>query len=119
MGADRHRRLIGQRSDGSFEASKSKTFGVPLGRLYRAFHDARIRARWLPGPEPVLRAATREKSVRWAWPDRTTVTVWFTAKADAKSQLALAHAKLPDRETSTRMKQFWTERLAALEEVLD
>ena len=37
-------RAVGQRRDGSFEANKSRTFSVPLVRLYRAFHDARTRA---------------------------------------------------------------------------
>ena len=37
-------RAVGQRRDGSFEANKSRTFAVPLVRLYRAFHDARTRA---------------------------------------------------------------------------
>jgi hypothetical protein len=41
-------RAIGQRRSGAFEASKSKTFPVPLSRLYRAFRDPRTRARWLP-----------------------------------------------------------------------
>ncbi len=34
-------RAVGQRRDGSFEANKSRTFGVPVSRLYDAFHDAR------------------------------------------------------------------------------
>jgi hypothetical protein len=32
-------RAIGQRMDGSFEASKSRTFAVPLARLYGAFRN--------------------------------------------------------------------------------
>src|SRR5215470_4635421 len=34
-------RAVGQRRDGSFEASKSKTFAVPLNRLYRAWSTNR------------------------------------------------------------------------------
>ena len=37
-------RVVGQRRDGGFEASKSKTFTAPLTRLYRAWSDARTRA---------------------------------------------------------------------------
>ena len=55
-------RAIGQRRDGSFEASKSKTFTVPLARLYRAWSDARTRTRWLPGVDLTIRTATRNKS---------------------------------------------------------
>jgi hypothetical protein len=111
-------RAIGQRRDGSFEASKSKTFAVPLARLYGAFHDTRTRARWLPGVDVTVRTATREKRMRIAWPDRTSVEVGFLCKGAEKSQVAVQHGKLPDRAAVTRIKQYWAERLGALEEVL-
>src|SRR6476660_7494894 len=88
-------RAIGQRRDGSFEASKSKTFPVPLSRLYRAFNDARTRARWLPGVDLTVRTATRDKSMRITWSDRTSVEVGV-ARRVTKSQVQLAHGKLPD-----------------------
>src|SRR5580765_7711443 len=68
-------RAVGQRRDGSFEANKSKTFPVPLARLYRAFYDQRTRARWLPGVDLTVRTTTRAKSMRITWPDRTSVVV--------------------------------------------
>jgi hypothetical protein len=111
-------RAIGQRRDGTFEAGKSKTFAVPVSQLYHAFHDARTRARWLPGVDLTVRTATREKSMRITWPDRTSVVVGFNSRGDAKSQVGLAHMKLPDRPAVTRMKQYWSERLGALEQML-
>jgi uncharacterized protein YndB with AHSA1/START domain len=111
-------RAIGQRRDGSFEATKSRTFAVPLVRLYRAFHDAPTRARWLPGVDLTVRAATRGKSMRITWPDRTSVAVGFASRGDAKSQVAVQHGKLADRAAATRMKHYWAERLDALKEVL-
>jgi uncharacterized protein YndB with AHSA1/START domain len=111
-------RAIGQRRDGSFEANKSKTVAVPVDRLYSAFHDARLRARWLPGVDLTVRTAAPEKSMRITWPDRTSVVIGFTKKGVGKSQVALAHGKLPDKAAATRMKQYWGERLGALEEVL-
>jgi hypothetical protein len=111
-------RAVGQRRDGSFEANKSKTFAVPLAQLYRAFHDARTRARWLPDVDLTVRTATREKSMRITWPDRTSVEVGFVRKAAEKSQVALQHGKLPDRASAARVKQYWTERLGVLKEVL-
>jgi hypothetical protein len=111
-------RSVGQRRDGLFEASKSKTFGVPLTRLYGAFHNSRTRARWLPGVDLTIRTATRGKSMRITWPDRTSLEVGFTRRGPAKSQVALQHGKLPDRAAATRMKEYWTERLAALQDVL-
>jgi hypothetical protein len=111
-------RAVGQRRDGAFEINKSKTFAVPLSQLYRAWSDARTRSRWLLGVDLTVRAATRDKSMRITWPDRTSVVVWFIRKGAGKSQVALAHGKLPDRDSATRVKQYWTERLSALEEVL-
>jgi hypothetical protein len=111
-------RAVGQRRDGSFEASKSRTFAVPLVRLYRAFHDSRTRARWLPGVDLTVRTATRGKSMRITWPDRTSVEVGFTSKGPAKSQVAVQHGKLPDRAAQTRVKQYWAERLDALKGIL-
>jgi len=111
-------RAIGQRSDGTFGASKSKTFPVPLPRLYRAWSDARLRAKWLPGVALTVRTTIREKSMRITWPDRTSVGVWFVRKAAAKSQVAVEHGKLLDKSTATKMKAYWEERLRALGEVL-
>ena len=39
----------GQLRGGGYEATKSKTFGVPLARLYAASAEARQRKRWLGG----------------------------------------------------------------------
>jgi hypothetical protein len=111
-------RAVGQRRDGSFEASKSRTFAVPLVRLYRAVHDSRTRARWLPDVDLTVRTATRGKSMRITWPDRTSVEVGFTSKGPAKSQVAVQHGKLPDRAAAARMKQYWGERFDALGDVL-
>jgi hypothetical protein len=111
-------RAVGQRRDGSYEANKSKTLAVPLGRLYEAFSNSRLRRRWLPGVALTIRTAAREKSMRVTWPDHTSVVIGFVRKGSAKSQVALQHGKLPDRASATRMKQYWTERLDALEQTL-
>ena len=111
-------RAIGQRRDGGFEATKSKTFAVSLSRLYRAWSDAGTRARWLPGVDLTVRTATRHKSMRITWPDKTSVQVGFAARSAAKSQVQVQHAKLPDRGAATKMKEYWDGRLAALQEVL-
>jgi len=111
-------RAIGQRRDGSFEANKSKTFAVPLPRLYRAFHDRRARARWLPSVDLSVRSATPRKSMRITWPDSSLVVVGFQSRGSGKSQVSLSHTKLPDQSASNRMKQYWTERLDTLGQLL-
>ena len=111
-------RAVGQRRDGWFEANKSRTFAVPLVRLYRAWHDAGTRARWLPDVDLTVRTARRGKSMRATWPDRTTVAVDFSSRGPAKSQVALSHGRLPNRAAVTRLKQYWTERLDELGKLL-
>ena len=111
-------RAIGQRRDGTFEATKSKTFPVPLARLYRAWSDPHARAQWLPGVVLTVRSATREKYLRITWPDRTSVAVGFIRKGSGKSQVQVQHGKLADRSAATTMKAYWGERLGVLGEVL-
>jgi hypothetical protein len=111
-------RAIGQRRDGDYEASKSKVFAVPVGRVYRAFHDARTRRRWLPDVKLAVRTTTRDKTMRVTWPDGTSVEVYFVPKGAAKSQVAVQHRKLPDRAAADRMKAYWAERLGALQQIL-
>lgn len=107
-------REVGQRRGGSYEANKSKTVPVPIAKLYRAFGTARARRRWLPDIEIKVRTATPEKSMRITWPDGTSVHVYFTAKGNEKSQVAVQHAKLTRKADATKMKAFWGERLEAL-----
>lgn len=111
-------RVRGQRRGGGFEANKSKVFPVPQARLYRAFRDARTRARWLPGINLTIRTANKEKSMRITWPDRTLVQLNFFGKGPAKSQVQIQHGSFPDKIAATQMKEYWAGRLGALQEVL-
>lgn len=111
-------REMGQRRDGFYEASKSKTVAVPVEKLYKAFRDARLRARWLPGVNLTVRTATPNKSMRVAWDDATRVEIGFYPKGDAKSQVALTHVRLASKADAERMKAFWGERLEAMAEMV-
>jgi len=107
----------GQRRGGTWDVGKSKTVPVPIARLYAAFGAAR-RRRWLAGARPIVRKATREKSLRLAWEDGTSVDVYFRAKGPAKSQVQVQHGKLPSKAAAERARSFWTERLAELARML-
>jgi hypothetical protein len=111
-------RAIGQRRDGTYEAGKSRTFNVPVARLFEAWADAGVRKRWLDTAGVRVRKATPTKSIRLGWPDNGIVAVGFEPKGPAKSVVSLAHTKLPDRATSDRLKKYWAERLDALGELL-
>jgi uncharacterized protein YndB with AHSA1/START domain len=107
----------GQRRGGGYETHKSRTFAVPVAKLYRAFANARTRARWLPA-KITVRTANPNKRMRVKWNDDTTVEILFTAKADRKSNVALTHEKLPDKSKAEEMKRWWGDRLDALSELL-
>jgi hypothetical protein len=112
-------RAVGEHPEG-FSVTAQKTVAVAIDRLYDAFVDVSLRARWLPDSELRERTATKPKSARFDWGDgETRVIVGFIAKGDAKSTVALEHARLPDAEKASRMKAFWRDRVAVLKEVLE
>jgi hypothetical protein len=112
-------RALHERPHG-FAVTASKTVGVPVERLYDAFVDESLRARWLPDGELRGRTTTRPKSARFDWADgRTRVVVGFEAKGDEKSTVAVEHARLADAEEAERMKAFWRGRVTALKELLE
>src|SRR5918992_6176574 len=107
-------REVGEREDG-FAISASKTVAVPVDRLYDAFVDESLRARWLPDAQLRERTATKPKSARFDWgEDGGRVLVTFAAKGEAKSVVAVQHARLADAAEADRMKAYWRERLSAL-----
>lgn len=113
-------RSPGVRPDGTFAVTASKTVAVPVGRLFEAFVDPKLRERWLPGV--VMRERTSElgSSARFDWGDGgTRVNVGFTAKGRAKSQVGLEHERLPDAQAAEETKGYWRERLVALKTLLE
>jgi len=110
-------RAIGQRRDGTYEASKSRTFNVPVEQVYEAFANERTRRRWLDAKVRV-RTATRPKRMRLAWDDDTVVDVGFYAKGRGKSTVAVQHQKLPSKAAADAMKKAWAEQFARLDQLL-
>ena len=111
-------RARGQRRDGSYEATKSRTFDVPVATLFDAWADKKVRDRWLNGTSVKVRTSTAPKSIRLGLADGGILAVGFLPKGKSKSSVAVSQAKLPDRETAERLKQYWSERLDVLAEVL-
>ena len=56
--------------------------------------------------------------MRLDWIDGGIIAVGFLGKGKSKSSVAVQHTKLPDPETGNRLKQYWSDRLDALGEVL-
>jgi hypothetical protein len=111
-------RARGQRRDGTYEASKSRTFDVPVDTLFDAWADARTRKRWLDVSDVKVRTATKPKSIRLGWNDGRIVAVWFTAKGKDRSTASVQHTRLPDRETAEHVKVYWARRFDALAKFL-
>lgn len=103
----------GQRRSGAFEASKSRTFNVPVKKLFDAFGNSRTRRLWLP-VKIAVRTATPHRGMRITWEDGTLVHLVFTSKGTAKSAVAVQHQKLPDRSAADAMKMAWSEHLGRL-----
>jgi uncharacterized protein YndB with AHSA1/START domain len=113
-------RVPGQKSDGSFSASGSKTVNVPVERLFEGFADESLRAQWLPDAAISVRTMTAPKSFRADWgDDGTIIAVFFTPKGENKAQVSVQHEKLPDADTAAQMKAYWRERLNDLKKVIE
>ena len=110
-------RARNQRRDGAYEAHKSKTFAVPVAQLYKAFADARQRAKWLDA-KVTVRASNANKTMRISMEDDSSVQIGFTSKAAGKSAVAIQHSKLSDKAAAERMKAWWAEQLEALAKLL-
>ena len=111
-------RARGQRRDGTYEATKSRTFAVPIATLHRAFADSGTRAKWLDESGVKVRTSTPPKSIRLGFVDGSIVAVGFTPKGSGKSMVALSHAKLPSKEAADQVKKYWADRFTALAGVL-
>jgi len=124
-------RVVGQLVDG-FAVSASKTVEAPIERLYEAFADPTLRARWLPDAQFTITTAMPHKSIRALWDDHETaaptasgamrgsrVEANLTTKGPSKSQVGLQHVRLRDAATAEHFKRFWRERLAVLQELLE
>lgn len=110
-------RAIGQRMDGSYEASKTKVFPASLAKVYRAWSNTKSRKTWLPDEFSVT-TANRNKTMRIKWPDGSNVAVYFYGKGAQKTQVNIQHMKL-DKDGQARMKEFWTRKLESLGSVLE
>ena len=111
-------REITQRRGSTYDANKSKTFAVPVTKLYRGFSVKRTRDRWLPGVDLKIRTSTANKSMRITWPDGTSVHAYFTAKGGGKSQVAIQHVGLARKSDVAKAKEYWAERFKALQCIL-
>lgn len=117
---ERGMRAPGQRADGSYSATATKTVNVDVSTLFKAFKDPKKRTRWMGDADLEVRTTRPDKSLTARWEGGSTrITVSFEPKGDAKSQIALAHEKIADAKQADELKTFWRERLVQLKEMLE
>ncbi len=108
-------RAHGQRRNGHFEGSASKTFAVPVERLFTAWTDDADRDRWLEPGMLTMRTAQDHRSARFDIAgDDGILALWFTEKGSGKSSVALQLDKLPSKEAADEFRATWKAHLANL-----
>lgn len=113
-------RAPGQRADGTFEASVSKTIAVPVDRLFAAFASDTERERWLPNSPLTMRSMREPEVLRADWEDGTSrLEVVFTDKGPAKSSVVVVHKRLADGEALNLAKAMWRDELSQLKKLLE
>jgi hypothetical protein len=110
-------RVRGQQRDGSYQASKSRTFNVPVDVLFDAWTDPSTRRKWLDEPIKV-RTAKKPKSMRIDFPGAGILSLNFLAKGKSKSSVAVDQVKMESKEAVAAMKEEWSERFDRLAELL-
>lgn len=107
-----------QNCAGDFSANSSRTIGVPVAKVFKAWTDEKIRREWLPGAKMEITTATPGKSVRAKWDGDTRVAVGFYGSTATKTRVAVDHMKLASSKESLKMKSYWSSALDRLERIL-
>ena len=69
-----------------FETSVSKTFNVPIEKLFNFWINEKIRGKWLKKEKILIRKSTVNKSARITWSENeTSLSVDFYSKGENKS----------------------------------
>ena len=111
-------RAVHQQPDG-FSVNASKTFPVPVERLFAAFVEEAARDGWLEPGTLRLRTAQPNRSARFdVLANGTRLAVGFTAKGEAKASAQLQHEKLPTADDVETWRAFWKARLDRLADML-
>ena len=109
------RREVGQKCDGSYAASASKTVPVPVESLFAAWVDEARRDLWLAPGTLSLRTAQDARSARFDDLEYGgIVALWFEARGPGKASVGVQIEKLPSQDAVVERKAVWKARLAHL-----
>jgi len=110
---ERGLREPGQRPDGTFSASASRTVAAPIGAVFEHLADPERQAVWLGDVELSQRSASPPKSVRFDASDGSRVNANLTVRSD-RTVVGVEIAKLGSAEEAAAAKAAWRERLGRL-----
>ncbi|GAA1722415.1 hypothetical protein GCM10009809_17620 [Isoptericola hypogeus] len=139
---ERGMRAPGQRADGRFEVSSTKSVAGDLEGVFALVADAEHRARWLDpglaeagaGERSEVLGATPTSSVRLVWPvgalgapahrpGRVIVGLYQARDDDGtprgKVRVGVQHGGLESTDLAERLRAFWKDRLADLARLAD
>lgn len=106
------RRTVGERTDGTFYTSASKTIPAGIDAHFAAWVDEAQRDKWLTPGTLTLRTAQEGKSARFDDNDfGGIVSLHFTDKSEGKSSVSMQIEKLPSKESIDERKTTWKARL--------
>ncbi len=108
-------RLPGQRPDGTFTVSKSKTVATDAGLLRDALLDDASRADLFPDQESQLRSKPASKAIRLGIGGGIAVLSVEPMK-DGRSKVFIEHTKLPSPDVADEWRFYWGEWLDALDD---
>jgi hypothetical protein len=107
-------RALHERPDG-FSVNASKTFPVPVTRLFAAFLEQGELERWLDGVALRPRTSQPNRSARFdIQPQGGILAVTFIARGDAKSSAQLQQERLPDEAAVETQRAIWKGQLNRL-----
>ncbi|HEU5205104.1 MAG TPA: hypothetical protein VFU17_12485 [Candidatus Limnocylindrales bacterium] len=112
-------RDAGRRRDGTFAAGASRTIGADAERVRRAFLDAALRDRWLPGVGAEVRSGEGGRAVRLALADGTRLLATLDVTGPSRTAVALEQSRMTDPAAVAPAKAYWRERLDALRALLE
>jgi uncharacterized protein YndB with AHSA1/START domain len=116
-----HERGLRQKHEtqSGYQISLSRTLPFPVSKLFKMWHDKKVRGKWLIDDALAIRTATANKMLRASWENgKSRVVVGFYPKGQTKCQLVVQHAKLGGSAEASRMRKYWSEALDRLKNVL-
>lgn len=109
------RRVLNQRANGTFEASKTRTVTVDHDALRAALFDDIERGDLFPGFDTEMRSKPSTKVPRVAFPDGVALFT-MTPLDDGRLRINVAHGQLESPDAVAHWKAYWSEWLLAVDE---